>query len=195
MSRAKPRAQDRQGTAIVPADSPVFAPCGNAFALFRAADRLGICVQQDVQMDPVKNKAERSHALPRELWPILALIFTGPVLFVNVLLGGDRALQRAWIIALIGFACFGFLGRRNGHSTVIQRVNGNGATTPTESPSESKMRLAKTRNGGVRTRSTKGGMAGWVAAFTGLLAHGFITGVMLTLFPLARRDAQLTGVV
>jgi len=37
-----------------------------------------------VQMDPVKNKAERSHALPRELWPILALI---------------------------GLACFGFLGR------------------------------------------------------------------------------------
>src|SRR5207248_2312040 len=86
---------------------------GNAFALFRAADRLGICVQEDVQMNPVKNKAERSHALPRELWPILALIFTGPVLFVNVLLGGDRALQRAWIIALIGLACFGFLGRRN----------------------------------------------------------------------------------
>ena len=85
---------------------------GNAFALFRAADRLGICVQQDVQMNSVKNKAERSHALPRELWPILALIFTGPVLFVNVLLGGDRALQRAWIIALIGLACFGFLGRR-----------------------------------------------------------------------------------
>src|SRR5882672_4219464 len=27
MSRAKSRAQDRQGTAIVPADSPVFAPC------------------------------------------------------------------------------------------------------------------------------------------------------------------------
>src|SRR2546427_2729675 len=85
---------------------------GNAFALFRAADRLGICVQQDVQMNPVKNKSERSHALPRELWPILALIFTGPVLFVNVLLGGDRALQRAWIIGLIGLACFGFLGRR-----------------------------------------------------------------------------------
>ena len=63
-------------------------------------------------MNPVKNKAERSHALPRELWPILALIFTGPVLFVNVLLSGDRALQRAWIIALIGLACFGFLGRR-----------------------------------------------------------------------------------
>src|SRR5437763_15318117 len=62
-------------------------------------------------MNPVKNNAERSHALPRELWPILALIFTGPVLFVNVLLGGDRALQRAWIIALIGLACFGFLGR------------------------------------------------------------------------------------
>ena len=85
---------------------------GNAFALFRAADRLGICLQQDLQMNPVKNKAERSHALPRELWPILALIFTGPVLFVNVLLSGDRALQRAWIIALIGLACFGFLGRR-----------------------------------------------------------------------------------
>ena len=63
-------------------------------------------------MNPIKNKAERSHALPRELWPILALIFTGPVLFVNVLLGGDRALQRAWIIALIALACFGFLGRR-----------------------------------------------------------------------------------
>ena len=63
-------------------------------------------------MNPVKNKAERSHALPRELWAILALIFTGPVLFVNVLLGGDRALQRAWIIGLIGLACFGFLGRR-----------------------------------------------------------------------------------
>jgi len=46
------------------------------------------------------------------LWPVLALIFTGPVLFVNVLLGGDRALLRAWIIALIGLACFGFLGRR-----------------------------------------------------------------------------------
>ncbi|TLY57073.1 MAG: hypothetical protein E6K48_15430 [Gammaproteobacteria bacterium] len=148
-----------------------------------------------MQMNPVKNKSERSHALPRELWPILALIFTGPVLFVNVLLGGDRALQRAWIIALIGFACFGFLGRRNGHSTVIQRVNGNGATTPTESPSESKMRLAKTRNGGVRTRSTKGGMAGWVATLTGLLALGFITGVLLTLFPLATRDGQLTAVV
>ena len=85
---------------------------GNAFALFRTADRLGICVQQEVQMNPVKNKAERSHALPRELWPILALIFTGPVLFVNVLVGGDRALLRAWIIALIGLACFGFLGRR-----------------------------------------------------------------------------------
>src|SRR5438046_8165906 len=66
---------------------------GNAFALFRAADRLGICVQRDVQMNPVKNKAERSHTLPRELWPILALISTGPVLFVNVLLGGDRALR------------------------------------------------------------------------------------------------------
>ena len=63
-------------------------------------------------MNPVKNKAERSHALPRGLWPILALIFTGPVLFVNVLVGGDRALLRAWIIALIGLACFGFLGRR-----------------------------------------------------------------------------------
>ena len=58
---------------------------GNAFALFRAAERLGICLQQDLQMNPVKNKAERSHALPRELWPILALI---------------------------GLACFGFLGRR-----------------------------------------------------------------------------------
>src|SRR6267142_973322 len=53
---------------------------GNAFALFRAADRLGIYVQQDAQMNPMKNKAERSHTFPREVWPILALIFTGPVL-------------------------------------------------------------------------------------------------------------------
>ena len=60
---------------------------------------------------PVKNKAERSQTFPRELWPILPLIFTGPVLFVNMLLGGDRALQRAWIIALIGLACFSLLGR------------------------------------------------------------------------------------
>ncbi len=82
--------------------SPYFAPLPDLVSVFN----------RDVQMDPVKNKAERSHALPRELWPILALIFTGPVLFVNVLLGGDRALQRAWIIALIGLACFGFLGRR-----------------------------------------------------------------------------------
>ncbi len=62
-------------------------------------------------MNPIKNKAERSQAFPRELWPILALIFTGPVLFVSMLLGGDRALQRAWIIALIGLTCFGLLGR------------------------------------------------------------------------------------
>src|SRR5436189_5728033 len=85
---------------------------GNAFALFRAADRLGICVQQDVQMNSVKNKAERSHALPRELWPILALIFTVPVLFVNVILRGGRELKSAWIFALIGLPSFGFLGRR-----------------------------------------------------------------------------------
>ncbi len=72
-----------------------------------------------VNLDPLQTMPHHDGSLQggcraqqsRELWPILALIFTGPVLFVNVLLGGDRALQRAWIIALIGLACFGFLGR------------------------------------------------------------------------------------
>ena len=83
--------------------SPYFAPPTALVFVFNS----------DVQMNLVKDKADRSYAFPRELWPILALTLTGPVLLVNVLLGGDRALQRAWIIALIGLACFGLLGRHS----------------------------------------------------------------------------------
>jgi hypothetical protein len=86
---------------LAAAVSPYFAPPTALVSVFNS----------EVQMNLVKDKADRSHAFPRELWPIFALLLTGPVLLVSVLLGGDRALQRAWIIALIGLACFGLLGR------------------------------------------------------------------------------------
>jgi hypothetical protein len=64
-------------------------------------------------VNSVNNKTRSSGAVPRELWTVLALILTGPLLFIDALLG-DPSLQIAWVIALVGFGCCGLLGWRGG---------------------------------------------------------------------------------